>query len=113
MPLQFANYKIHLGNGETVFISELRSKFRDKILDIADECGVNSVKVFGSTARGDATEESDVDFLISAKKTATLLDIGRFKWKTEELLHKKVDVAFEGRIHRSITDRVMKEAQLL
>jgi predicted nucleotidyltransferase len=94
-------------------ITELRSKFRDKILRIADECGIDAVKVFGSTVRGEAVEQSDVDFLISVRKTASLLDIGRFKWKTEELLHKKVDIAFEGRVHRSIADSVMKEAQPL
>jgi predicted nucleotidyltransferase len=93
-----------------VTISDLRNKFRDKILLIASECGIESVKVFGSTVRGDATEESDVDFLISAGEKTSLLEIGRFKWRTEELLCKKVDIAFEGRVHRSIADHVMKEA---
>jgi predicted nucleotidyltransferase len=94
-------------------LSNLRVEFREKILELADECGIISVKVFGSTVRGDATENSDVDFLISAKKTASLLDIGRFKWKVEELLHRKVDIAFEGRLHCSIAGQVMKEAQPL
>jgi predicted nucleotidyltransferase len=71
-------------------LSDLKNKFRDKILRIASECGIDEVKVFGSTVRGDATEESDVDLLVSAKETTSLLDIGRFKWKTEELLQKKV-----------------------
>jgi predicted nucleotidyltransferase len=94
-------------------MSELKSKFRDQILLIASECDIKSVKIFGSTVRGDTTEKSDVDFLISAKETASLLDVGRFKWKVEELLHKKVDIAFEGYVHHSIADRVMKEAQPL
>jgi predicted nucleotidyltransferase len=94
-------------------LSNLRLEFREGILKLATECGVVSVKVFGSTVRGDATEDSDVDFLISAKKTASLLDISRFKWKVEELLHKKVDIIFEGHVHHSIADQVMKEAQPL
>jgi predicted nucleotidyltransferase len=71
------------------------------------------VKVFGSTVRGDATENSDVDFLISAMETASFLDISRFKWKVEELLHKKVDIVFEGHAHHTIADQVMKESQPL
>lgn len=82
-------------------------------MELADECGVVSVKVFGSTVRGDATDNSDIDFLISAKKTTSLMDIGRFKWKVEELLNKKVDIVFEGRLHHTIADQIMKEAQFL
>jgi predicted nucleotidyltransferase len=96
-----------------MLLSILKTKFRDKILKFTNECGIDEVRVFGPTVRGDATEESDVDLLVSVKETTSLLDIGRFKWKTEELLQKKVDVAFKGRIHRSIADRVAKEAQLL
>ncbi|MDR2781013.1 MAG: nucleotidyltransferase domain-containing protein [Holosporaceae bacterium] len=96
-----------------MLLSDLKTKFRKKILNIANECGIDEVRVFGSTARGEATEESDVDLLVSVKEATSLLDIGRFKWKTEELLRKKVDIAFKGRIHHSIADRVAKEAKLL
>ncbi|MDR0633047.1 MAG: nucleotidyltransferase domain-containing protein [Holosporales bacterium] len=92
---------------------DLRHKYRDEILQIAKECGIESVKVFGSTARGDATEDSDIDFLISAGEKASLLDIGRFKWRAEELLCKNVDIVFEGRLHHSIVDRVEAEALTL
>ena len=97
----------------TMRLSELKNKFRDKILLIAEECNIETIKVFGSTIRENAKEESDIDFLISVKKTASLLDVGCFKWKIEELLHKKVDIAFEGRIHQSIANHVMKEAKPL
>lgn len=53
-----------------IYLSDLKMKFRDKILLIADECNIESIKIFGSTAREDATEESDVDFLISVKKNS-------------------------------------------
>lgn len=94
-------------------LSELRKKFKDKIFVIADECHVATIKVFGSTVRGDAREDSDIDLLISLKENAGLLDIGRFKWKLEELLNRRVDVAFENRIHRSIASQVIKEARPL
>jgi MoaA/NifB/PqqE/SkfB family radical SAM enzyme len=43
-----------------MLLPSLRTKFRDKILKLADECGITSVKVFGFTVRGNATEKSDV-----------------------------------------------------
>ena len=94
-------------------LSELRDKFRDKIFVIADECHIATIKVFGSTVRGDAREDSDVDLLISLKRNAGLLDVGRFKWKLEELLNRKVDVAFESHIHHAIAPQIMKEARSL
>jgi predicted nucleotidyltransferase len=72
-----------------------------------------SVKVFGSTARNEATDKSDVDFLISTKKSANLFSIGQFQIEMQELLKTKVDVAFEGCIHRRIVDQVMEDAVLL
>lgn len=93
-------------------VAELRL-FRDQIMQTAQDCGVVSVKIFGSTIRGDATEDSDIDFLISIRKDTSLLDIGRFKWKTEELLNKRIDIAFENKLHDSISERILGEAQPL
>lgn len=37
---------------------------RQEILRAAEECGVSSVRVFGSVARGDSHRGSDVDLLV-------------------------------------------------
>lgn len=96
-----------------MLIQNLRHNFKDKIMLAAAECRIRTVKVFGSTIRGDATEDSDVDFLISLQQGASLLDVGRFKWRLEEMLQKKVDIAFENKLHHSIASQVLKEAQFL
>lgn len=44
-------------------LEELRS-IRDAILHVASLRHVTNVRVFGSVARGNATERSDVDFLV-------------------------------------------------
>ena len=92
-----------------MLLSELRTRFRDKILAIAKECHIETVKVFGSTVRGEARNDSDVDLLISING-ATLLDVGRFQWKVQDLIKKKDDVVFEKGLHRVIAERVKKEA---
>lgn len=92
-----------------MLLSELRTRFRDKILAIAEECHIETVKVFGSTVRGEARDDSDIDLLISIKG-ATLLDVGRFQWKVQDLVKKRVDVVFEKGLHYAIADRVRREA---
>jgi len=45
-------------------IEELLQDKREEILKIAARHGACNVRVFGSVARGESTEDSDVDFLI-------------------------------------------------
>lgn len=44
-------------------LDDLRKR-RDDILALAKQHGASHVRVFGSVARGDATHQSDVDFLV-------------------------------------------------
>lgn len=46
------------------FIEDLLQQHRQEIIDLAAKHGAKNVRVFGSVARGDATDESDVDFLV-------------------------------------------------
>ncbi len=50
-------------------LNELVNLKRGDILGLAQEHGDRNVRVFGSVARGDASPESDVDFLLNAKST--------------------------------------------
>jgi predicted nucleotidyltransferase len=91
----------------------LKNKYRNDILRIAKNCSIKSVRVFGSTVRNEAKEESDIDFLISPEENADIFDVGCFKYQLEELLHKKIDIAFENCLHKSIEHEILKEAQYL
>ena len=53
---------------------------------------VSRAYVFGSVARGEANQESDVDVLVELDKGATLFDHARMSWQLEDLLHHKVDI---------------------
>lgn len=63
-----------------------------QLLQIARKHGIAKVYVFGSVARGDSTEQSDVDFLVEMQEGASLFGVGGFQYETEKLLGFPVDV---------------------
>jgi predicted nucleotidyltransferase len=48
---------------------------RDEILHICAKYGARNVRVFGSVARGEADEQSDIDFLVELEPGRTLFDL--------------------------------------
>ena len=93
-------------------IDELLSDKRDEILALAKQHGVSNVRVFGSVARGEATTDSDIDFLVDGLENATWGG-GRLLMDLQELLGRRVDLVSEADLHRLIRDQVLQEAQPL
>ncbi len=93
-------------------IDELKSK-REDILALAARHGARNVRVFGSAARGEAGEASDIDLLVVLDPDRSLLDHVAFAQDLEDLLGRRVDVVTEGALHWYIRDRVIAEAVAL
>lgn len=91
-------------------LRELLEGKREEILRIARAHGARNVRVFGSTARGDADETSDVDFLVEFEPGTSLLQHGAMIAELEELLGRKVDVAPEKTLKERLRDRILREA---
>jgi uncharacterized protein len=90
-------------------IEELRNR-RDEILRVAAQHGARHVRVFGSVARGEADERSDVDFLVDLEKGRSLFDLGGLLMDLQSLLGRPVDVVTEKGLKSRIRDRVLDEA---
>lgn len=90
-------------------IEALRSQKAD-ILRLAALHGATNVRVFGSVARGDADESSDVDFLVDMGSGRSLLDLGGLLEDLREFLSQPVDVVTERGLKARIRDRVLQEA---
>ncbi len=86
---------------------------RRDILDIAARHGARNVRVFGSVARGEADEESDLDLLVDMEPGRSLLDMGALLMELRELLRVSVDVVTEKGMHDRMRQRVLSEAVLL
>lgn len=67
------------------------------------------VAVFGSVARGDATEESDIDFLVEFDPGSSLLDLLRLHDELSEILGRRVDVVSVGGL-KARDDHIRAEA---
>ncbi len=83
---------------------------RDAILKLASYHGASEVRIFGSVARGDTTEESDLDVLVRLDHGRSLLDQGGLLMDLRELLGIKVDVVDEGALSGRFGEIVRTEA---
>ena len=91
-------------------VSKTLSNKRDEILWIAAAHGARNLRVFGSVSRGEATEKSDIDLLISLEPGRTLLDIVAIKQDLEDLLGCNVDVVTEDAVSPYIREKILKDA---
>lgn len=81
---------------------------RQEILDIVAEHGGRNVRIFGSLARDEETERSDIDLLVDMELGRSLLDQVRLRRALSELLGVQVDVVTSrGLLPR---DHILKEA---
>jgi uncharacterized protein len=87
----------------------VRSK-RSDILRIAARHGATRVRLFGSVARGEAGEQSDVDFLVDMERGRSLLDRAALMLELEALLARRVDIATERGLREPVRDRILREA---
>lgn len=83
---------------------------RETILQIARRHGVGQVRVFGSVARGEATESSDLDLLIDVTGPTTPWFPGGLVAELESLLGCRVDVVETNALRKELRDRVLQEA---
>jgi len=84
-------------------------RLREKIAPILRRLGVRRASVFGSLARGEGDEESDVDLLVELEPGRSLLDLAELKVELEEVLGRKVDVITYDSLHPLLRDRVLRE----
>ncbi|MCM8749380.1 nucleotidyltransferase family protein [Thermomicrobiaceae bacterium CFH 74404] len=89
---------------------ELLKEKREEILRLAAKYGARKVRVFGSVARGEADEESDIDLLVEFEPGRSLLDHAGLWLELQELLGCKVDVVSERGIKPRIRERILREA---
>lgn len=94
-------------------MSDLLVIHRCAILAIAERHGAREVRVFGSFARGDATETSDVDLLVSVGESASSWFSAGLVAELEELLGRHVQIVTEDGLYWLLRRRILREAKPL
>lgn len=94
-------------------VAELLNEKREEILRIAEKHGARNVRVFGSEARGDTTEESDIDLLVDVEdQTSPWFPAGLVD-ELQGLLGRPVDVVTENSLYWLLRRRILREAKPL
>lgn len=83
---------------------------RAEIKRIAARHGVSDIRLFGSSARGESTRDSDFDFLIDVtSETSAWFPAGLIQ-DLEKLLGRRVEVVTERSLNKDLREQVLRDA---
>lgn len=94
----------HLG------IADIIGDKREAVLRLAAQYGASNVRVFGSVARGEADENSDVDFLVDFPPNYTLLNHAGLALSLRNLLGRRVEIANAAHLRDEIRASILEDA---
>ena len=86
---------------------------RNEILSLAQKHGAENLRIFGSVARGEDIDGSDLDLLVTLGKKQTPFFPGGLIADLQDILNCDVDVVTEEALHKMIRDAILLEAKPL
>ena len=96
-----------------IAIDQLLKGKREEIVRLAAQYGARNVRVFGSAARGEAGDGSDLDFLVEMESGRSLLDLAALRNDLMDLLGRNVDVVTEDSLYWLLRRKILREARPL
>lgn len=90
--------------------AEALKRHRSEVLRLAAAYGATDVRVFGSVARGEADESSDIDLVVRMSPGRSLFDLGGLLMDLQDLLGRRVDVVTERGLRPRMREQVLREA---
>ncbi|WP_423792285.1 nucleotidyltransferase family protein [Methanocaldococcus indicus] len=92
-------------------LSEIKEILRKHKNELKERYKVKSIAIFGSYARGEQKETSDIDILVEFYETPDLIEFVDLKYYLEDILGLKVDLVTKNALHPMIKDEILKEAE--
>jgi uncharacterized protein len=89
--------------------SEALALHRDQVRMIIANYPLSSPRLFGSTARNEDREDSDLDIIVAHAGGLTYFDLARLEDELTNLLKVKVDVRTEGEFSSRILSRIQRD----
>jgi len=82
---------------------------KDVLIRVLRTHSVKRAALFGSIARGEATEESDLDLLVEFEGRKSLLDLAGLRLELQESLQRRVDVLTYRSLHPLLKERILSD----
>jgi len=76
---------------------------------LEDKFFVKEIGLFGSVARGDQTQQSDIDILVDFKNPIGIFDFIRLEDYLSKLLNSKVDLVTKTGLKSLIKDEILSQ----
>jgi uncharacterized protein len=90
-------------------IEIIREK-RTEIMQIAQKYGAENIRIFGSVARREENNNSDIDFLVDIPEKTNLLNRIALMQELEDFLGRKVEVVTVKNLRDYFRDKILQEA---
>ncbi len=84
-----------------------------RLLEVCRQSGVVRLSLFGSFARGEATERSDVDLLVEFGRRNSLLDLIAVEKRMSTALGRKVDLLTPSAISPYLRESISRGMRVL
>lgn len=84
-----------------------------KLIEICRQNDVSKVGLFGSMARGEANENSDIDLLVDFSTRKSLIDLVALENQLTDALGRKVDLLTEPALSPYLRDRILADLQVI
>jgi uncharacterized protein len=85
----------------------------DKLINMCRQNDVAMVGIFGSQAREEARDQSDIDILVRFSKRKSLLKVVTLERELSEALGKKVDLLTEASLSPYLRDTIMRDLRVI
>jgi hypothetical protein len=88
----------------------LTKKQKNTIIKTMLPFNPKKIGIFGSVARDEDSDRSDIDILYSFNNRYSLFDIAGLQIELENLLNKKIDLVEFSAIHPKLKEKILNES---
>ena len=81
--------------------------------ELCERNHIYRLRLFGSLARGEATEDSDIDLIADFSQRISLMDLVRIEREFSERLGRTVDLLTEGSLSPYLRERIFEESKVV
>jgi len=85
----------------------------ERLIELCHQSDVVQIALFGSMARGEANQQSDIDLLVKFSKPISLLRFTALERQLSEVLGRKVDLLTEAAISPYLRDKIEQDLQVI